>query len=360
MREAIVRPRSSRVEAISPPPKLEYGVVPSCSRLAEAADTESDVSPTLRSRFRGAFLGCLLGDAVGRPFEMMSASDGRIGPALDAMLGRPGRWTYTDDTEMTISVAESLTRVGSVSPEDILATLAANYDAARGYGHGMKRAVEAFRSGRSTAFSTWAEGSKGNGGAVRIVPIACAYHDGPVALAAHADAATAVTHAHPLGRAGAVAHAMALAHVLRHAPGQRVDGESLGAAVRGATAVAGTLLASRVDAALRIAQNLAAPGEAARELGNGVLAEEAVPLALFSFLRWAPDFEAVVRNAILAGGDTDTTAAMSGALCGALVGEERLPSSWIERAETGPKGVAYVRSLADATFDVWEKRTARA
>jgi len=33
---------------------------------------------------------------------------------------------------MMISVAESLNRVGSVSPEDILATLVANYDPARG------------------------------------------------------------------------------------------------------------------------------------------------------------------------------------------------------------------------------------
>jgi hypothetical protein len=30
-----------------------------------------------------------------------------------------------------------------------------------------------------------------------------------------------------------------------------------------------------------------------------VLAEEAVPLALFSFLRGAPDLEAVVKNTIL-------------------------------------------------------------
>ena len=224
----------------------------------------------------------------------------------------------------------------------------------------MKRAVDAFRSGRGAAFSSWAEGSKGNGGAVRVVPTACAYHDDAVALASHADTAAPVTHAHPLGRVGAVAHAMAIAYVLRHTPGDRLDAESLVATVRGATAEAGTLLASRLDAAARLARDLAAPQDAARMLGNGVLAEEAVPLALFAFLRWAPDFEAVVRNAIRAGGDTDTTAAMSGALCGALAGEERLPSSWIERAETGPKGVAYVRSLADATFDVWEKRTARA
>src|SRR4051812_48498058 len=31
-----------------------------------------------RARFRGAFLGCALGDAIGRPFEMMSSRDSRL------------------------------------------------------------------------------------------------------------------------------------------------------------------------------------------------------------------------------------------------------------------------------------------
>jgi poly(ADP-ribose) glycohydrolase ARH3 len=97
----------------------------------------------------------------------------------------------------------------------------------------------------------------------------------------------------------------------------------------------------------------ASAAEAATLLGNGVLAEEAVPLALFSFLRWAPDFEAVVTNAVLAGGDTDTIAAMSGALCGALVGEDAIPSSWLRRLEHEHAGPSHTRALADATATLW-------
>jgi poly(ADP-ribose) glycohydrolase ARH3 len=310
----------------------------------------------LRSRFRGAFLGCLLGDAVGRRFEMMSANDGRIGAALDTMLARPGLWPYTDDTQMMIAIAESLTRMGGVVSDDIMATLAASYDPARGYGHGMKRAVEAFRAGGTPALSSWAEGSKGNGGAVRVVPIACAYHDDLVALARHAEEAAGVTHAHPLGRAGAVAHALALGSILAHRDDERIDSDRLVERVTESPMVAATTLAARSKTAAQLARNLADSGEAARALGNGMLAEEAVPLALFSFLRWGPDFVAVVKNTILAGGDTDTTAAMSGALCGALVGEDGLPAGWLERAELGPRGVAYMLTLADATFALWFKR----
>ena len=75
----------------------------------------------------------------------------------------------------------------------------------------MNVALATFRQGRrAVAFSSWNEGSKGSGGAVRVVPIACAYHDDPD-LAALAEDSAGVTHAHPNGRAGAVVHALAMA-----------------------------------------------------------------------------------------------------------------------------------------------------
>ncbi|WP_394843554.1 ADP-ribosylglycohydrolase family protein [Pendulispora brunnea] len=305
----------------------------------------------LRSRFRGAFLGCLLGDALGRLFEMMSGNDSRLAPALDARLAGKGPWFYSDDTQMMMSVAESIVRTGRVSAMDILATLAANYEPTRGYGSGMRRALEAFRSGRGVGFSSWAEGSKGNGAAVRGVPIACAYHDDMESLAAFAEEAAGITHAHPLGRGGAVAMAIALGAVLAREPVS-----SLLARVTQARAVAGTILATKIENAWQLAREQADGRTAASALGNGIVAEDSVPLAFFCFLRWAPHFDDVVKNAILAGGDTDTIAAMAGALCGAQVGEEGLPATWLGRVERGPKGIEAVKELADGVFALWEKR----
>ena len=45
-------------------------------------------------------------------------------------------------------------------------------------------------------------------------------------------------------------------------------------------------------------------------------------------------------------------AAMSGALAGAFLGEDRLPSAWINNLENGVKGRDYVRQLADAVFEL--------
>lgn len=310
-----------------------------------------------RDRFRGAFLGCALGDAIGRPFEMMSATDSRLGSALDTALARSGPLSYSDDTEMMISVAESLTRTGHVSADDMLSTLASNYDPARGYGHGMKRALEAFKRGhRMPGLSTRAEGSKGSGGAVRVVAVACAYHDDQALVAAIAEEAAGLTHAHPLGRAGAVVHGVALASVLGmsevHADFGRVAND-----LGHHRLVSGTPIGTKLQVVRNLLARSADSRAAVKALGNGVLAEEAVPLALFSFLRWAPDLAAVVRNTVLCGGDTDTIAAMSGALCGALIGESALPTRWVDRLENGSKGADYLRTLADATFELWCARS---
>jgi poly(ADP-ribose) glycohydrolase ARH3 len=310
-----------------------------------------------RARFRGAFLGCALGDAIGRPFEMMSATDSRLGSALDTVLARSGPLSYSDDTEMMISVAESLTRTGSVSADDMLSTLAGNYDPARGYGHGMKRALEAFKRGhRMPGFSTWAEGSKGSGGAVRVVAVACAYHDDPALVAAVAEEVAGLTHAHPLGRAGGVVHAVALALVLGMSE-VHADLGTVANTVVGHRLISGTPIHTKLEMVRNLLARSADSRAAVQALGNGVLAEEAVPLALFSFLRWAPDLDAVVRNTVLCGGDTDTIAAMSGALCGALIGESALPTRWVERLENGPKGADYLRRLADSTFELWCARS---
>jgi poly(ADP-ribose) glycohydrolase ARH3 len=308
-----------------------------------------------RARFRGALLGCMLGDSLGRPLEMMSTGDSRLRATLVQVLDSSHTLHYSDDTQMMISVAESLVRVGGVSREDLLATLAANYDAARGYGHGMRAAIEVVRTGRRpTPLASWSEGSKGNGGAVRVVPIACAFHDDLDLVATLAEDATGLTHAHPLGRAGGVAHAVATACML--AQDDQVDAASLLSAVGQQRAVRDTSLASKFEEVLTLVERRADAADAARVLGNGALAEEAVPLALFAFLRWAPDFASVVTNTILAGGDTDTTAAMSGALCGALVGEADLPAAWLARMEGGAKGLDHVCALADAVFDLWTRR----
>ena len=61
-------------------------------------------------------------------------------------------------------------------------------------------------------------------------------------------------------------------------------------------------------------------------LGNRIEAEHSVPTAIASFALTPESFETTIGNVILLGGDTDTLAAMAGALSGAYLGSSRLPT----------------------------------
>ncbi len=71
-----------------------------------------------------------------------------------------------------------------------------------------------------------------------------------------------------------------------------------------------------------------------------------VPFALFCWLRWPDDFRAAVEAAVLAGGDTDTVAAITGALVGATAGPDAIPAEWLSRLAEWPRSVAWMRRLA--------------
>ena len=83
-------------------------------------------------------------------------------------------------------------------------------------------------------------------------------------------------------------------------------------------------------------------------LGNGVLALDSVPIALWCGLRDVPAREALL-DAVGFGGDADTIGAMTGALLGAGLGETGLPVEWVAKLENGPReGRDFVLGLADA------------
>jgi poly(ADP-ribose) glycohydrolase ARH3 len=80
-----------------------------------------------------------------------------------------------------------------------------------------------------------------------------------------------------------------------------------------------------------------------RELGHGIEASNSVPTAIFTFLSHPQDFASTVVYAISLGGDTDTIASMSGAISGAYLGLDAIPSKWQERLENRD----YILDLAD-------------
>jgi poly(ADP-ribose) glycohydrolase ARH3 len=314
----------------------------------------------LRARFRGVLLGGLVGDGLGLPFEGTPASGlERLGALVDRRAAQPGYLRYSDDTEMAMGVAESLVRRTEVDPHDVLDTLVANYDPARGYGKGMTMIVRALREGsrpEDAATIAWAEGSRGNGGAARVGPIACLFHDDGVMLRDATRAITRTTHASESAIQGAILQAQAIAALLRTT--DALDPEGLLGELLAGLPPEETIFRSKLEQVRTLLSRGAAPrAEVVAVLGHGVEAHESVPLALFAFLQSRSDFATAVVGAIKFGGDTDSIGAMTGSLAGARFGDVGIPPAWLAASENRRRGRDHVAELADALFALWRPRS---
>jgi ADP-ribosylglycohydrolase len=72
-----------------------------------------------------------------------------------------------------------------------------------------------------------------------------------------------------------------------------------------------------------------------------------VPVAVYGWLRYQDDFPTSVQAAIRCGGDTDTVAAITGALVGARVGKGGIPPAWLRGVIDWPRTMRWVEALAE-------------
>lgn len=306
------------------------------ARFRAAARRRNDTSTGV-DRAVGAMLGTFVGDALGMPWE--GAAGEAIPSKLEMEDERLGAGTYTDDTEMMIGLAESLLRHDVVDEDDLAHTFLSLYDSRRGYGEGTTRVFDLWRRGvpveeaASRIFE--GHGSLGNGAAMRVAPVAVRFYEDTVLLATQARRSARVTHAHRVGIDGAAVQAAAIAAAL--------DGEDpLSAALNAARTR--ELRAALADARTRTE---AALEPSALGSGRGVpsTADASVAAAVLAATR-ADSFESAVTLAIKAGGDTDTTGAMAGAIAGARFGAAAIPERWTAALEDGERGRRHVVDVA--------------
>jgi ADP-ribosylglycohydrolase len=74
-----------------------------------------------------------------------------------------------------------------------------------------------------------------------------------------------------------------------------------------------------------------------------------VPMALHGWLSHPRDFRKSVMNVIRCGGDTDTMAAIVGAIVGSGSGRAGIPPEWLGRLWEWPRSVGWMCRLAEAT-----------
>lgn len=300
----------------------------------------SSTSLTL-DRFQGCLLGLALGDALGARFE-----GGPLERALWAVIGRTrnGRLRWTDDTQMTLDLAESLSAGGEFDQDELARRFARSYRWSRGYGPGTARVLKRIRGGRAwrdAARSVHPEGSFGNGAAMRAPILGLVHARDPERIAFACRRSAEVTHTHPLAIEGAtlVAHACRAAAV-GSSPEQLFAQLAAHARLepfRRKLALAAHWSEARIEP--RIAYLRA-------ELGNGVAAADscvtAIHLAVRTFKR---SFAELHECAVELGGDVDTLSAMAGAIWGARNGAKQLPADALVRLEQRERLIAVAGEL---------------
>lgn len=301
------------------------------------------MEPTPRDRFQGCLLGLAVGDALGARFEGQPAEHivSRY-PTVRALIDNPPNnelW-YTDDTQMAIGVAETLAEQGVIVEEKLCAAFVANYVPSRGYGRGARKVLETMEDGkdhRQVAATVFPGGSRGNGAAMRVAPVGLLFRDHYEQVWEQARASALPTHVHVLGVEGAQVLALAVAVASRQ---QAFDRAKL------FEELSRRCTSPEFRERLELAARAASYKEVAL-LGNGIEAIDSVPTAIACFALAPNSYETAVANAIFLGGDTDTIAAMTGALCGAFAGCQAIPGNLLSVLEDQGKGRTFLAALAD-------------
>jgi len=280
--------------------------------------------------------GLALGDAFGECFFYIAPKE-----LVDCYLEqRPpeGKWVWTDDTAMALSIVAVLRSSGSINQSELARRFASSYSAEpwRGYGRGAKRLLAELAHGedwRATASSLFGgEGSLGNGAAMRVGPLGAWFAiDGLEAVIEQARLSAEVTHTHPEGVAGAIAVAVAAALISEQ---PQISGTELLERVLAATPAGRTQTGIAVALKLHTADTPAA----VKRLGAGeqATAPDTVPFTLWSTAQHLGDLRSALWNTAIAGGDIDTTCAIVGSLV-ALSSGASLPSELVSLQEPLPE-----------------------
>ena len=277
----------------------------------------------LLDRFRGCLLGVAVGDALGMPTEGYTAQEiqSRFGPIQEMKPAPEGHFhsgllagQFTDDTEETLILAESLIESSGFSADNFSEKLAAwgsiwtlDERQNRGVGFATRSAVESLIAGTAWQHSGLAIPTCGS--AMRAAPIGLLYHFDLSMVRSYADLQSLPTHTSPAARAAAVAVSVGVAMALH--------GFSKEAIIHEAAYSASRLNQDFGDRLLYACslQDMTA-GLALEQIRTSPLAIEAVPAAFYCFLKF--EAEDGLIAAASGGGDTDSIASIAGSLYGAM------------------------------------------
>ena len=295
------------------------------------------------SKITGAVVGLVVGDVIGRPVEslarwrMLEIYGKPISGIQVAANPKNQFGQFSDDMEETLLVTETLKTGNGFRPE-IFAGLFAEH-AFQIDTHGIPNngyGPATIKAGRNLYRGIpWTQSGLDYptcGPSTRVVPLAIYYHDNLAALEEALVSSSEITHKNRIAIAGAIAVGFAVAKIL--STSDTFNGRELIEWLAPKVAEYDQELSDKLHLALKLAQDKEVSTEAAYEmLGNSSNTRQLIPLAFYAFLKSPTNYRETVLTAVNAGGDTDSSAAISGAFSGALNGSAAVPEQWVEKIE---------------------------
>ncbi len=301
----------------------------------------------------GCLLGTAVGDALGLPYEGLSAKRAAIlFPDATKHHLIFGKGMVSDDTEHACFVAQALIHSGG----DVALFQKRLARSLRWWLLGLPAGV-GIATLRSIlklwlGFSPQKSGvfSAGNGAAMRSAVLGVAYGDDPERLKQFVKASSEITHSDPKAYYAALAVALA-AH--QSASDEIPSPEQY---LRTLKELLPQDDADELHELLRQAVVSAGKGEPvtefAKDLGSkkGIsgYSYHTVPCVLQVWFGKPGDFANGLQEIIRVGGDTDTAAAIFGGIVGAKVGKAGIPDSWMTNIIEWPRSIRWIERLGNA------------
>jgi len=303
-----------------------------------------------KDKLRGCLLGQCLGDALGFPIEGHGPDD-----CNDFVFDQVAQWfkhegsvsddwpgQYTDDSQLARELLESMVSTNGFDPEDYAKRIGAIFGEGRIVGQGLATRNAALKL---LAGIPWEEAgtpgpSAGNGTAMRAAPVGMYYFNDIPKMHEVAHLQGFITHKDPRCSAGSIAIAGAIALIMR----DEVDDTR--ALLRQLSKWMRPYGDEFADLVLRLEEWIEIPPHQAVDViapagkpkdyidewpGISPFVIPSVLWSLYAFLRYRDSYWDAISIALSVGGDVDTTAAMTGALSGAYLGEQALPLHLLER-----------------------------
>lgn len=304
-------------------------------------------------------LGLAIGDALGQPFEFSDTKKilgtGWNGSFIPGMVWnlKPGSWT--DDTKMALAIAESILERNGFDGDQVALKYVdwVKTGDLRGIGVTCERAINRLMNGTSiqksgvmqsrerskTSFRVKREGQEvksnlligsgdfcGNGTVMRCAPIGLFYHDDLVKLEEAAKIDATMTHDHPDARDGSF--------VLCHYIARLVNGQNKFDALHDifSSKMESKHIIPHIVSAIEALDEDLSIDNVSGKLGARGTAHETLASAVYCFLKYSTFQDSVIAS-ILIGGDTDTRAAIVGALAGTYYGLDGIPAEFVKDVE---------------------------